>query len=327
MKEFYSDTLRQIDIIKTRCLNIKPKLAIECIAFNQDAYIREALEGFVMQQTNFPFVAIVHDDASTDGTVAIIREYAERYPDIILPIYEEKNQYSRKNRILTRIMAEAIKATGCEYVALCEGDDYWTDPLKLQKQVDFLDAHPDYSMCFHYARILQIDGTMKDNGCAIDSDREYTADEITENWCIPTASVVYRAEKILGNPILFNKNFKYGDNVLFLTCAKYGKLFGMTEIMSVYRKNPTGITMRLINAPWLKLDVVHYRTLNKVFADILSRRVRREALATRYYYLMRQVKNKPLEFIRYTAEGIWFCTPEIWKYLFGSVKRKTRLNK
>lgn len=225
-KIFSPHTQIQIDQIYNDCHSKTIKVVVACVAYNQEPYIREALDGFIMQKTNFPFVVMVHDDASTDGTASIIQEYADRYPEIIMPVLEKENQYSRGDRILSQITHASLKATGAEYVAVCEGDDYWTDPLKLQKQVDFLDAHPDYSMCFHYARILQIDGTMKDNGCAIDSDREYTADEITENWCIPTASVVYRAEKILGNPILFNKNFKYGDNVLFLTCAKYGKLFG-----------------------------------------------------------------------------------------------------
>ena len=94
------------------------------------------------------FEAIVHDDASTDGSAAIIREYAEKYPDIIKPIYETENQYSKHDGSIQRIMNEHTRG---KYVALCEGDDYWIDPLKLQKQVDFLECHPDYSMCFHNA--------------------------------------------------------------------------------------------------------------------------------------------------------------------------------
>lgn len=126
----------------------KPLVAIRCITYNHEPYIREALEGFVMQKTNFPFVAIVHDDASTDGTAAIIREYAEKYPDIIKPIYETENQYSKKDGSLSRIMNRACAETGAKYIALCEGDDYWIDPLKLQKQVDFLESYPDYGMCY-----------------------------------------------------------------------------------------------------------------------------------------------------------------------------------
>ena len=115
-------------------------VSICCTAYNQEEQIRECLDGFVMQQTNFRFEAVVHDDASTDGTATIIKEYAEKYPDIIKPILETENQYSKHDGSLERIMNEA--ATG-KYVAWCEGDDCWIDPLKLQKQVDYLESHPD----------------------------------------------------------------------------------------------------------------------------------------------------------------------------------------
>ena len=111
-------------------------VTIRCTVFNHERYLRECLEGFVMQKTNFRFEAIVHDDASTDGSAAIIKEYAEKYPDIIKPIYETENQYSKHDGSLGRIMR---KHTHGKYVAFCEGDDYWTDPLKLQKQVDALE--------------------------------------------------------------------------------------------------------------------------------------------------------------------------------------------
>lgn len=126
----------------------KTLVAIKCAVYNHEPYLRDCLEGFVMQQTNFPFVAIVHDDASTDNSAAIIREYEEKYPDIIKPIYETENQYSKRDGSLERIMNAAIEATGAKYIAMCEGDDYWTDPLKLQKQVDFMEANPEYGLCY-----------------------------------------------------------------------------------------------------------------------------------------------------------------------------------
>ena len=122
-------------------------VAIHCLVYNHEPYLRDCLEGFVMQQTNFPFVAIVHDDASTDGSAAIIREYEEKYPNIIKPIYEKENQWRKGT--LTKVMNTAIEAIGAKYVAMCEGDDYWTDPLKLQKQVDFMEANPEYSITSH----------------------------------------------------------------------------------------------------------------------------------------------------------------------------------
>lgn len=118
-------------------------VSIKCITYNHEPYIRQCLEGFVMQKTNFRFEAVVHDDASTDGTADIIREYAEKYPDIIKPIYETENQYSKKDGSLGRIMDAAC--TG-KYIAMCEGDDYWTDPSKLQKQVDILESNPEVGL-------------------------------------------------------------------------------------------------------------------------------------------------------------------------------------
>jgi len=119
-------------------------VSIRCIVYNQAPYLRQCLDGFVMQKTNFRFEAIVHDDASTDDSASIIEEYAEKYPEIIKPILETENQYSKHDGSLRRIVDSACKG---KYIALCEGDDYWTDPLKLQKQVDFLESHPEYGMC------------------------------------------------------------------------------------------------------------------------------------------------------------------------------------
>ncbi len=129
-------------------------VTIRCITYNHEPYIRQCLEGFVMQRTNFRFEAIVHDDASTDGTAAIIREYAEKYPDIIKPIYETENQYSKHDGSLRRIMDAHMHG---KYIAICEGDDYWTDPLKLQKQVDFLEANPEYALVYTDAYIIDAD--------------------------------------------------------------------------------------------------------------------------------------------------------------------------
>ena len=122
-------------------------VAIQCLVYNHEPYLRDCFEGFVMQKTNFRFVAIVHEDVSTDHSADIIREYEKEYPDIFRPIYETENQWSKHDGSLERIMNNAIDATGAKYVATCEGDDYWTDPLKLQKQVDYMEAHPECGLC------------------------------------------------------------------------------------------------------------------------------------------------------------------------------------
>ena len=137
-------------------MSADPLVSIRCTVYNHEPFLRQCLDGFVMQQTTFPFEAIVHDDASTDGSVAIIREYAEKYPDIIKPIYETENQYSKRDGSLRKIL-EAATHPSAKYIATCEGDDYWTDPQKLQIQVDFLESHPDYSLSAHDFKVWDQD--------------------------------------------------------------------------------------------------------------------------------------------------------------------------
>ena len=124
---------------------ITPEVSICCITYNHAKYIRDALDGFLMQKTTFPIEIIIHDDASTDGTADIIREYEAKYPDIIKPIYQTENQYSKGVKIFLSIVPLAKG----KYIAVCEGDDFWTDPKKLQIQYDFMESHPDYSLCMH----------------------------------------------------------------------------------------------------------------------------------------------------------------------------------
>ena len=121
------------------------------ITYNHEKYIRECLEGIVMQQTTFPFISIVVDDASTDQTPSIISEYAAKYPDIIHPILLKENHYSQKKPKEPYFIPFQEKA---KYVAFCEGDDYWTDPHKLQKQVDALEKHPGCKACVH--KVLRV---------------------------------------------------------------------------------------------------------------------------------------------------------------------------
>lgn len=125
-----------------------PIVSITCIAYNHEAYIRDALDSFLIQKTDFPFEVIVHDDASTDSTADIIREYHNKYPDIIRPVFQLENQYSQGKNISKEFIYPLIRG---EYTAICEGDDYWTDPLKLQKQYDFMQNHPELDICTHKA--------------------------------------------------------------------------------------------------------------------------------------------------------------------------------
>ena len=131
-----------------------PVVSIVCPAYNQQAYIAQTLDSFLAQETTFAIEILVNDDASTDGTTAIIADYAQRYPNIIKPIFHSQNQYQQGKLFFPALFNLARG----RYVAYCDGDDYWTDPLKLHKQVEFLDRHPDYSLAFHDAVMVDEHG-------------------------------------------------------------------------------------------------------------------------------------------------------------------------
>lgn len=221
--------------------NTIPIVSISCITYNHEKYIRDAIEGFLMQKTTFPVEILIHDDASTDKTASIVREYELKYPQLIKPIYQTVNQYSKKDGSIGRI--QRGRARG-KYYATCEGDDYWTDPYKLQKQVDFLEENPDFSMCFHNAMLLYEDDKSKNRPFTELEEREYSPIEIFSKWTIPTASVVFRVSMYQK---VSHPDFMYGDIVLFLNLATKGKLRAINEVMSVYRIHSAGITNSLRN--------------------------------------------------------------------------------
>lgn len=208
-------------------------VTIRCLAYNHEPYIRQCLEGFIMQKTNFRFEAIVHDDASTDGTAAIIREYAEEYPDIIKPIFEIENKYSKRDGSISRIMDGH---THGKYVAMCEGDDYWIDPLKLQKQVDFLEKNPEYVMVYTNAKIYYQTKKKLVNGKYGQSSNTY--EDFLRSNPIPTLTVLYKKSAINDYDIIINpgnKGWLLGDYPLWLWLSLQGKIKFIPEYTSVYR--------------------------------------------------------------------------------------------
>lgn len=214
--------------------NDKILVSIRCLVYNHESYLCQCLEGFVMQKTNFRFEAIVHDDASTDGSATIIREYAEKYPDIIKPIYETENQYSKRDGSLTRITNAACRG---KYIAICEGDDYWIDPQKLQKQVDFLEAHPDYLLCGTNGLILWDNGTNAPEYFNRNfTSRELMPEDVIGKWPFPTASLMYRRE-LFALLDSFKCRTYNGDIRIILVALANGRIWSLADITTVYRKN------------------------------------------------------------------------------------------
>ena len=220
--------------------DLVPMVSISCITYNHAPYIRECLDGFMMQKTNFAFEVLIHDDASTDGTADIIREYEAKYPDIIKPIYQTENQYSKG--ISPSASFNFPRAKG-KYIALCEGDDYWTDPLKLQKQVDFLESHPDYVMCSHrFKQYIQdehrfIKDWYTDKYNYIDYD--WNSFVKFEYWYAQTLSILFRRKAL--DLSLYAKYKIQRDLILIYNLLKSGKGCLFSDVMAVYRKHSTGI--------------------------------------------------------------------------------------
>ena len=226
-------------------------VSIWCITYNHEPYIRQCLEGFVMQKTNFRFEAIVHDDASTDGTAAIVREYAEKYPDIIKPIFETENQYSKHDGSLDRIMMESC--TG-KYIALCEGDDYWTDPLKLQTQVDVMEKNQDIMIAFNKVKTINRDGEILSGTIPYRNNLKegiitleiFLNEEFSNlHWTFQTSSFLVRRivmEKDIAKWYEFLSHFHVGDMPLILWSLLQGTGYYVDTIGGCYRVFSGGLT-------------------------------------------------------------------------------------
>lgn len=212
-------------------------VSINCITFNHEKFVRQSLEGFLMQKTNFNFEVLIHDDASSDNTAKIIKEYEDKYPEIIKPIYQTENQYSKNVSIFRDFQYPRVKG---KYIALCEGDDYWIDPLKLQKQVDLMESNHSLSMSCHDALMLWENKQKQPRLFAPDElPTILTMKDILNDWIIPTASILFRSDIIRVLPEWSDKVIN-GDFFLQLWCAHNGDIHFTDEIMCVYRKDLRG---------------------------------------------------------------------------------------
>lgn len=215
-----------------------PKVSVCCVTFNHENYIADAIESFLMQKTFFPFEILIHDDASTDRTPLIIREYEMRYPGLIKAVYQKENQYSRGERV-SRFLLE--KAEG-RYIAMCEGDDYWTDSGKLQIQVEYMDAHPDCTLCVHSAAHVDKDSrSLKSKTRPARRSRRFYTGEVIEGGggLFPTNSFFYPAIFATSRPEYYYKS-PVGDYPLAIFLASQGYVYYMDRLMSAYRVGVEG---------------------------------------------------------------------------------------
>lgn len=212
----------------------EPFVSICCLTYNHESYIEAALEGFLKQKVSFSYEILIHDDASTDSTARIIRRYAEKYPDIIKPVLQRENQYSKG--ITNPSGAFNFPRARGKYIAMCEGDDYWTDERKLQTQIDYLESHPDCSLCIHSARIITMDGSKSDKRMRpYKKNRVIFPEEMIDKGCgYPTASMVFRSSLVKELPSYYTE-CPVGDTPLQLMAASKGYGYYIDQDMSIYR--------------------------------------------------------------------------------------------
>ncbi len=219
-------------------------VSISSLVFNHVQFIEKALEGFLMQRTNFKVEIVIHDDASTDGTTDILRKYEAQYPHLVKLFVQPFNTHNHPNRFELR-SAFRNGRTG-KYIALCEGDDYWTDPFKLQKQVDFLEANEEYVMCFHNVNVkTEVKGINLYSDFVwsnIDPHRDvYDIRDVIAGPLIPTCSLVYRKPLDFNIPV-FSSQVMSGDMMLAMLITKDYKIKYFNQCWGVYRKHRGGIT-------------------------------------------------------------------------------------
>lgn len=226
-------------------------VSINCITYNQESYISEAIDSFMMQKTDFDFEILIGEDCSTDSTGKIVEMYQAKYPDRIRIITSDKNVGFMKNMIR---LHENSKG---KYIAICEGDDYWTDEHKLQKQIDYLEKNTDCTLCFHAAEVVKAKNKAK-----VGLIRPYNDDNIckTEEIIIgggdfcPSQSLVYRKTSMDNPPDFFAKS-PIGDYPLQIIATSKGYAYYMDEIMSAYRKGDSNSWSSRVNSVNKQLSI------------------------------------------------------------------------
>jgi glycosyltransferase involved in cell wall biosynthesis len=240
-------------------------VSIVCNTYNHEPFIADAIESFLMQKTSFKYEVLINDDASTDKTAEIIKKYEKKYPKIIKPVYQAENQLSKGIKI-GRINED--RSVG-KYIALCEGDDFWTDPNKLQKQTEFMENNTQYSLCVHAA--TQIDALTNKRLNDIRPSRfskEFSTEEIIfgGGGIFPTNSMFYRRKESKIKPDFYN-NSPVGDYPLAIFLSLIGKVYYIDEFMSTYRYGvPGSWTEREYST--VEKRIVHYKMIEDMLREL-----------------------------------------------------------
>ena len=236
-----------------------PVVSICSTAYNHENFIRECLDGFLIQETNFPIEILIHDVASTDSTANIIREYEVQYPNVIKPIYQKENQYSKGVPPFKDFLYPRAKG---KYIAICEGDDYWTAPSKLQTQVDFMESHLDYSGCFHNVNFVYEDGSKSTHPQYAKPLKDtFTIQDLAAFNYIAGPSNLFRARLFPDFPAWYGRT-PVGDWPLHVLNAEHGDIGYINRILAAYRVHGGGV--------WSSLSVLESDKINIQVAEAID---------------------------------------------------------
>ena len=246
-----------------------PLLSVCLITYNHVKYIKQAVEGVLIQEVDFVIELIIADDFSTDGTRDILLEYKNKYPKLITLILQEKNVGPARNWI------DLITSPKSKYIAYFEGDDYWTDPLKLKKQVTFLENNENFTLVFHNAFVKHENVEGKDHSFCGSMQDTTTIKDVIKSWYIPSVSMVFRKDGILPLPLWFETIYN-GDYALHLMLATKGEIKYLNETMGVYRKNSGALsgsysTIKNIKNLIKLFKIFNKETHQKYFISIIPR--------------------------------------------------------
>ncbi|MEK4129136.1 glycosyltransferase [Solibacillus sp. FSL W8-0474] len=272
-------------------------VSIHCLTYNHENFIAEAIESFLMQKTNFMFEILIHDDASTDRTPEIIKEYELKYPDLIKPILQLENQYSRGGSVNTINFINLNRAKG-KYIAVCEGDDYWTDPYKLQKQVDYMEKNIDCSLCVHSGHVVAAaDKTIQSSNRPNKGNKIFTVEEVIEGGggLFLTNSMLF-PKKFALERNEFLDNAPVGDYPYAINLSLLGKVYYIDEFMSAYRVGDSASwTAREFNS--IENKKRHYAEIEKMLDNInvytdfrYENVITKTKIKNKFYFLLEQKK-------------------------------------
>lgn len=289
-------------------------VAIKCFVYNHEPFLRDCLDGFVMQQTTFPFTAIIHDDASTDASATIIREYAEKYPNIIRPIFQIENQYSKHDGSLRRILNAELEVVNAKYIALCEGDDHWIDPLKLQKQIDLLEQHPECSFCC--GGYIQRQKGLKDLNIVINKSSnpffKFTKKDWANKWFTMPLTIVYRYNLHHKYNELANQCRYTRDAHLIYSLLDSGDGIYLSEKLAVYNVHLGGISS--MKKPYTK--VVNAYKCYKELYQCTNDNILKEMYINNIILRIRSIEETNIKEL--IKEGL-ILSYKYWNNLFAAV--------